>query len=247
MQPRPRLRGAVGGPLWRQVHDDLARRIAQGEFADRFPTDRELTQQYSVSRHTVREAVGRLRARGIVERHRGRGSFVSDASIVTPAAGLSSLFRAVEGQGITQRSKVLTLDTVVDDDVACRLGIPADTPLIRLERLRLAGQLPIALDCVWLPASIGARLLQVDFRSTALYAELEALGAVIDRIEEDVVPVVAEPELAGLLALEDDEALLKIRRIGYSQGERIECRLTLLRGQQVTYRSAWDLSTRDAT
>ena len=60
-------------PLWRQVLDDLERRLADGEIADRFPTDRELVEHYDVSRHTVREAVDRLKARGVIQRERGRG------------------------------------------------------------------------------------------------------------------------------------------------------------------------------
>jgi GntR family transcriptional regulator len=47
-------------PLWAAVLDDLRTRLARGEFAERFPTDRELTAHYGISRHTAREAVRRL-------------------------------------------------------------------------------------------------------------------------------------------------------------------------------------------
>ena len=60
-------------PKWRQVLEDLERRLSAGDIADRFPTDRELVEHYGVSRHTVREAVRHLRARGIIQRERGRG------------------------------------------------------------------------------------------------------------------------------------------------------------------------------
>ena len=51
----------MADPKWRQVLEDLERRLADGEIADRFPTDRELVEHYGVSRHTVREAVRHLR------------------------------------------------------------------------------------------------------------------------------------------------------------------------------------------
>lgn len=54
----------------------------------------------------------------------------------------------------------------------------ASTPLFRLERLRLAGEEPLALDTVWLPADIGAPLLEADFTHTALYDELAARAGV---------------------------------------------------------------------
>ena len=50
-------------PLWAQVLADLRRRLASGEFGQRVPGDDELTAQYGVSRHTVREAVRGCRSR----------------------------------------------------------------------------------------------------------------------------------------------------------------------------------------
>ena len=52
--------GEAPSRLWATVLADLRRRLLNGEFTDRFPTDRELTAHYGVSRHTAREAVRRL-------------------------------------------------------------------------------------------------------------------------------------------------------------------------------------------
>jgi Bacterial regulatory proteins, gntR family len=54
--------------------------LAGREFRLRFPGDNELTGHYGVSRHTVREAVRRLQDEGVVERGRGRGTFVKDGA-----------------------------------------------------------------------------------------------------------------------------------------------------------------------
>ena len=63
-------------PLWAQIADDLRARLARNEFSERFPTDEDLVREYAVSRQTVREAVRRLEQAGVVERHRGRGTFL---------------------------------------------------------------------------------------------------------------------------------------------------------------------------
>jgi GntR family transcriptional regulator len=63
-------------PLWAQLEADLRRRLAAGAFDARFPTDRELVESYEVSRNTAREAVDRLCAEGLLERRRGRGTFI---------------------------------------------------------------------------------------------------------------------------------------------------------------------------
>jgi GntR family transcriptional regulator len=233
-------RDSASPPLWQQVLTDLERRIVAGDISGRFPTDKELTEQYGVSRHTVREAVRRLRARGLVERHRGRGSFINDPQLAQPLGGIYSLFRAVEERGLEQRSEVLALDTRRDPDAATRLGLPPRSELVRLDRLRYADDQPLALDSVWLPADVGRPLLDVDFTRTALYDELrDRVGVAITAVDETLEPVVPDDELRELLELDDDEALFRVRRLGRSGDRPIECRLTLIRGRRFVYTSSW--------
>ena len=233
-------RTAPGRPLWQQVLDDLQRRIAAGEIVDRFPTDRELTEHYGVSRHTVREAVQRLRARGLVDRHRGRGSFLNEGVLTQPLGGLYSLFRAVEEAGLEQRSEVLFLGIAHDPDIAARLELPPGEDLVRLERLRFAGVEPLAVDETWLPADIGRPVLDVDFTRIALYDVLKELSAVqLTAADETLTPVVPDAALAALLQLEDREGLLKVERLARSGRRPVEYRTTLIRGQRFRYTSSW--------
>jgi GntR family transcriptional regulator len=233
-------RDPASPPLWQQILTDLERRIAAGDISGRFPTDKELTEQYGVSRHTVREAVRRLRARGLVERHRGRGSFINDTQVAQPLGGIYSLFRAVEERGLEQRSEVLALETHRDPDAATWLGLPPRAELVRLDRLRYADDEPLALDSVWLPADVGRPLLEVDFSRTALYDELrDRVGVAITAVDETLEPVVPDHELRDLLHLDDDEALFRVRRLGRSDDRPVECRLTLIRGRRFVYTSSW--------
>lgn len=69
---------------YRQIADDLADRIAAGEYApgDQLPTYPQLAELYSVSYATAHRAITMLQARGIVRGEQGRGVFVEDD--VTP-------------------------------------------------------------------------------------------------------------------------------------------------------------------
>src|SRR6476619_4873450 len=93
-------------PLWAQMQEDLRRRLATGAFVERFPTELELVEQYAVSRHTVREALRRLRDSGVLDSARGRGTWLAPQPIEQP---LGSLFQEVEARGLLQRSDVLAL------------------------------------------------------------------------------------------------------------------------------------------
>ena len=75
-------------PLWAQILSDLERRLAAGEFDERFPGDLDLMDDYEVSRHTVREAVRRIEQAGLLVRERGRGSFVNRQVFEQPLGSL---------------------------------------------------------------------------------------------------------------------------------------------------------------
>jgi GntR family transcriptional regulator len=227
-------------PLWRQVLEDLERRLASGEISDRFPTDRELGEYYDVSRHTVRQAVGRLTARGIIERQRGRGSTVARPGLLQELGTVYSLYRAVEATGGVQTSDLLGIERCRDADVAATLDLPADAELVRLERLRRVDDEPLALDTAWLPLDVGAPLMEVDFGHTALYDELRTrVGVAPTSGREVITPVVPDEDLRAMLDLDDDEAVLRIVRTSAHDDRPIECRITLIRGSRFAMVSRW--------
>jgi GntR family transcriptional regulator len=229
-------------PLWRQVLGDLRRRLSEGEFPDAFPGEHALTEQYAVSRHTVREALRHLRAEGAVTAARGRRPTVAPAAEVEQRLGaLSSLFAAVEARGLEQRSVVRRLDVRADGVVAARLGLEESAPLVHLERLRLAGDEPLALDRAWLPADIARPLLHADFARTALYAELaRRCGVRLTGGEERVRAVRATPGEAALLRLPPTAALLLLERTGTAGGRPVEFRQALARGDRFAVTASAD-------
>lgn len=229
-------------PLWAQVLHDLRERLAAGEFDHGFPTDHELCQSYGVSRHTVREAVRYLQDEGLLTRERGRGSFVRQPHLQQPVGPLYSLFRSIEDQGYEQRSVVITAETTTDTVAAEHLGVPADTPLVHLHRLRLADQAPIAVDDLWLPAELGAPLLDVDLEHTAVYAELDRLTGVRPTIGwERIHPGLADADERALLDIGTDQAVFVIeRRTTTADHTPIEWRRTVVRGDRYTFVTTWD-------
>src|SRR5579863_7503254 len=140
-------------PLWAQLRDDLRRRVDDGEFTDAFPSEMALVDAYGVSRNTVRDALRRLRSEGTVVAGRGRRPRLGDqVEIEQPLGALYSLYASVEAAGLEPTSVVRSLLVLRDPEVAERLDLPGDTPLVHLERLRLADGEPLALDRVWFPA-----------------------------------------------------------------------------------------------
>ncbi len=227
-------------PLWAQLVADLRLRLDAGEFPDRFPSEPQLAEEYEVSRHTVREAVRRLRTSGALVAQRGRGSFVAQARIEQPLGAIYSLFRSVEAQGVAQRSVVRALDRRRDPAAAERLQLEPDATLVHLERLRFAGDEPLALDRAWLPAEVAEPLLDTDFTHTALYDELERrCGLRLTGGHERITAAIADPATAGLLALPADTAVLTIERLGIAANRPVEWRESVVRADRFAVVSEW--------
>ncbi len=233
-------------PLWSQLEQELRRRMEAGHFERRFPTDRELMSIYEVSRHTARHAVSQLGADGILRRSRGVGTSVDRRTFERSLGSLYSLFQVVEESGVPQRSEVRALEIVTDAEAAEQLDLEPATPLVLIDRVRWAGDEPLAIDRIWLPADIAEPLLDADFTHTSLYNELDrAAGMHPNAGWERIHPGVPTDDERSSLHLEAREAVFSIERLGTYNGEPLEWRVTTIRGDRFTLLADWTAGQRN--
>jgi len=226
-------------PLWAQLHEDLGRRLAAGAFDRAFPGEMELVEEYQVSRHTVREALRRLRELGVLDSTRGRATQVRKG-IEQPLGALYSFFREVEARGMVQTSIVLDQRMTTAPEAAAMLGLEDDVELFHLERIRLADGEPLAHDEVWLAPALGRSVLDADFGRTALYDELAARAdARLTDGTERISAVHPGPAVRERLDVPRGVACLRVERIGRLAGRPVEYRLTMVRGDRYTLVADW--------
>jgi GntR family transcriptional regulator len=221
-------------PLWQQLQADLVARVRSGEFSGVFPSELDLAGDYRVSRHTVRQALQGLRARGVVTGSRGRPSRVgADTEMQLPVGVLYSLLGAARAAGLSLHSRVRVFGIRADGVVAARLGLEESTPLVYLNRLRFAGDEPLAIDQVWMPASLAEPLLGVDFARASFYGGLaERAGVRLDGGEERIAAVTLTEIQRRQLACPAGAGAFEIRRLGRVRGRPAEWRLILVRGDR---------------
>jgi GntR family transcriptional regulator len=84
-------------PMYRQIADDLQRKIESGEWppGSQLPTEIDLREQHQTSRNTVRDAIKWLTTRGSVETRPGQGTFVTERLIPFVTTLTSPLSRAM--------------------------------------------------------------------------------------------------------------------------------------------------------
>ena len=228
-------------PLWAQLEAELRRQLEAGEFDAGFPTDAQLVSRYGVSRHTVREAIRHLNKTGVLRRERGRGTVVNrGAEFEQPLGGLYSLFQSIEAAGVEQRSEVIEIGPKQNAEAAGHLGLEETTMLFYLERIRYAGDAPLAVDRAWLPLDLAEPLLVVDFGHTALYDELErAAGVRPNNGWERLTPVLPSYSDRDRLDLSRNDAAFFLERIGQVDGRTVEWRTTTIRGDRYRFVADW--------
>ncbi len=230
-------------PLWAQLLEDLRERINAGEFAVRFPTDKEMIEQYRVSRQTVREAVRRLEQEGVVVRRRGRGTNLTDKRFYQQLGTVYSLYRELEKMGHVQGSKILAQGTKHDSALAHEFGVPDDHLFFYLERIRFADLEAVAIDRLVMPMKFAAALAEANFEHTGLYDELEKRAGIVPTTgEERLTPVILSAEEATLLSCNEPTAGMRIQRTTYYGGEKLEKRETVVRGDRYCFVSVFDSS-----
>ncbi len=82
--------------LYEQIVQQVEESIHKGALkpGDQLPPERELAEQFGVSRTAVREAVKTLREKGLVEAYPGRGTFITDGSSNTMKQSLHRMMRS---------------------------------------------------------------------------------------------------------------------------------------------------------
>lgn len=227
-------------PLWAQLEAELSRRVRAGAFDDGFPGEHDLRVAYEVSRHTVREALRRLRESGLIDASRGRGTWVRKTPIEQPLGSLYSLFAEIQARGMRSTSTVLAQEVVRDASVAARFGVEADAPLFYLERIRLADGEPLAHDRIWMPADLAEPLLDADFSTGALYdVLLNRCGILLTGGRELITAVAPTPQDRRLLELPRSTGLLSVERSGCVRQRVVEHRLARFRGDRFSVLAQW--------
>jgi len=109
---------------------------------------------------------------------------------------------------------VLSLSIIhTEQEIAARLALPSTSPLVKLERLRLSGDEPCAIETCYFSAEEFAGLKQVRLDRVSLFSILEhEYGIQIGHADEEVDATTADAQTARLLEIPVHAAVLRIRQ-----------------------------------
>lgn len=211
-------------PLYHQLAEQLTGLVEDGTLqpGDPFENELALAERLQLSRPTVRRAISELVSRGLLVRRRGIGTTVAN-QVVHRHDELTSLYEDLVRSGRTPSTQVLTLEVGVTDERAARaLGLPDDTPMVEIVRLRSAESGPLAVLHNWLPADY-ADLTREDLVDHGLYALLRARGRHPVVAHQSIGARSANASERRLLGLGKNDPVLTMSRRAYdAQGVAVE-------------------------
>lgn len=206
-------------PRYLQLAAELREAIMAGRYADgvQFPTETTLCERYAVSRFTVREALRRLEAEGLIARRRGSGTVVQPAAarggaLHQPLSNVAELLQYARDSRVTYAEHACgelpphlaeQLETDGAGSWRCFRGI----------RRHDLDALPIAVTDAYLPERLGAAIDALDLAEGTLFTQLERLaGVAIGRVTQDIQALPASRETAAALEIEEATPVLRILR-----------------------------------
>jgi GntR family transcriptional regulator len=240
--------------MYKQIADWLRTRIDTGAVpvGERLPSESQLVQQFHTARTTVRRALASLAMEGRVETKRGVGVFVrdrtrKDAVVRQPfkrlarhyrASGKSALWVDAESQGRTVRQELFELaDVPAPPDIAKRLGLPADAPVLLRRRRMWFGDEPTQLDRSYLPLDLAEGPLRVERPGDGgVHARLEEAGHRLTSFTEDVSVRMPNPDETRQLRLAEGIPVVDLTQIAYSGERPVECFVAVIAGDKYRFR-----------
>jgi len=225
-------------PLYLQLKDTLASQIANDclQPGDALPSERQLCEEFNVSRSTVREALRELSDQGLLRTVPGRGAFVATPQFdLTVKVSLAGFTGDVRREGMSPSSRLLGAGLVAPPSPALveEMGLKSGDELVRLERLRLVNDVPLALHIVYLNHRLCPQILQHNLAGESVFQLLcGEYGLRLVRAEEQVYAALADQREIELLNLTYPAAVLRAERTTFlDTGEVIEFSLATYCGE----------------
>lgn len=207
-------------PLYRQLQRVLREAIQKNVLApeEALPAERDLAEEFNVSRVTVRKALDGLVSEGLLSRRQGAGTWVS-SRVEKSFSKLSSFTEDMRARGRAPHSTWLSKSTgEVNPAESLTLGLSPGTAVFRFSRIRFADTTPMALEYSTIPAFC---LPSPDVVAESLYEALERSGYRPKRALQRLRAILFSPEHAEKLGVEPYSAGLLIERHGFLKDGRI--------------------------
>jgi GntR family transcriptional regulator len=221
----------------RLVADVLRRQVLQDTFGKgMLPGEASLAREFGASRNAIRDALGILRAEGLVIRVQGVGTMVAARKYPHGLDRLLGLAETLREHGEVVNEIRAAGHVEPPPAVAARLAVSGS--VVYIERLRRLNGLPLSLDLTYLVPDIGDALLGEDLAHNDIFGLIESqAGQDLGGASLTVEAISADPHSAAVLEAPPGAALLMVERLAHlADGRPVDLEYIRIRGDRLVLR-----------
>lgn len=193
-------------PVYYQLKEDIKIKIDNKTWkvGQCIHSERELSENYGVSRMTVRQALGELVNEGILVREKGKGTFVCEPKV--KQRDMMSFSEVVEKTGRTLETVVLEFEEI--DSPEEIKSILKKEKVYKINRIRKIDGEIVANEIAYMPEELGESLHKNSLKGS-LFKVLENKGVIIDYAESSIYSILMDKELKDIFCVNKEVPLLK--------------------------------------
>jgi GntR family transcriptional regulator len=205
-------------PYYHQVKEAVKALIGSGELkpGEMLPSELGLSGQLGISRLVVHRAFRELVTEGLLIRKRAVGTFVAPPikRSYTVTGPLFSMTENLSADALEPSNTILLQEVITaGEDVGNELKLSRAAQVVHLRNLRLAKQLPFAIEEMYLPFDRFPALATLDLNNTSVYVTLEKLyNAHPQEALDQVTAGSATGQEAGLLGINKGAPVMRLKR-----------------------------------
>lgn len=202
-------------PLYYQLEEYIKAQIHSGELQPdkAIPSERIYAEMFKISRMTIRQALTNLVNQGYLYRQQGKGTFVNIKKVEQQLEGMTGFTEDMLERGFIPGSRLISFEMVESPhQVAVQLGMPGEETVYKIKRVRLANNLPIALETTYLPVHLFKDLTE-EIINQSLYQYIEeTLSLEISEATQEIEAATAKEAEIRHLKAEPGTPILLIKR-----------------------------------
>jgi len=201
-------------PAYYQVAIEIKKKIDDNLWPAGYciPSERSLTEEYNLSRMTIRQGLNELVQKGLLIREQGKGTFVCEKSI--KQRNIMSFTEMMQSLGIAFSTEIIHFDKKEsDEDGLLPFG---EEPFYRIQRLRIVKETVIGQETIYVPCALIPDLQESDLKGS-FYQYLGGKGLSVYASDASIQSVLMNETYYNIFRVQEELPLLKVSSKNYSE------------------------------
>ncbi|MFM1652421.1 GntR family transcriptional regulator [Brevibacillus sp. B_LB10_24] len=233
-------RGSTSVPFYKQLKEIIVEEIESGKLqhGDKLPSERDLAEQFNISRMTARHAISILEREGVVERRVGAGTFIARKRIEMDFITFNSFTKTMLERGMVPSTREIQIRRdKAKSGLAKVLAIEPGEEIVMMKRLRLADDIPVALEESLIPVKFCPGIETYIGYDVSLYQVLEdQYGIKLVRANQYMQVGVSDEEESKLLKIKNESPCILLEAVAFdTNGRPIEFSKSMTRSDIVKF------------